>query len=308
MDVAAVESNKRVVITGATGYVGSQLTKRLLEKGWQVSIIARSTSSLALLSQHEQNIDVHHYDGTIDSLAAALQKAKPSVVCHLASLFLAQHTSNQVSSLIESNLLFSTQLVDAMNQHGIRHLVNTGTSWQYFGEEQAAPVNLYAATKQAFESILEFYCDAHNLRVTTLYLFDTYGPNDPRKKLISLLWKTASSQEVLEMSPGDQLVDFVHIDDVLDAFETAIAIVGSQPPGHARYGVTSGTAISLKALVSDFESALGISLPIVWGGRPYREREVMVPWTASTPVPNWKPKKRFIDSVLSTRPNIGTAE
>jgi hypothetical protein len=149
-----------------------------------------------------------------------------------------------------------------------------------FNAKFSCPVNLYAATKQAFEDILSYYVDAHGLKVMTLALFDTYGPGDPRQKLVSLLWKTALSGQELAMSPGEQLIDIVYIDDVLDAFVVAADLLMEQSEGHLRYGISSGQPIRLIDLAKIFEEASGLTLPISWGGRPYRPREVMKPWSA----------------------------
>lgn len=292
---------RRALITGATGYIGSQLVNRLIADGWEVHIIVRAASDLTVLDCTAPDLRIHAHDGTAATMNDLVGQARPDVVFHLASLFLVQHQPDDVAKLVESNILFSTQLVEAMMHHGIAYLVNTGTSWQHHGNEAYRPVNLYAATKQAFESILAYYCDASPLKATTLALFDTYGPNDPRKKLIALLWQTAATQQPLLLSPGEQMLDMVHIDDVLDAFVQAADILPNQVSQHVRYGVSSGAPMRLIDLVAEFERATGTVLPIVWGGREYRPREVMIPWNLHTTVPGWTPRIPFEQGILQTR-------
>ena len=293
---------RRALVTGATGYLGSQLVHRLTLDGWEVHVIVRADSDLAPLAPPSEALILHVHDGSTNELMRVVANAKPLVVFHLASLFLAQHRSDEVSSLIASNLLFSTQLVEAMVHHGVRYLVNTGTSWQHYFNEPYRPVNLYAATKQAFEDILAYYCDAHNLKATTLALFDTYGQNDPRKKLITLLWQTASTQKPLLLSPGEQMLDMVHVDDVMNAFVQAADLLPQQAQPHIRYGVSSGAPMRLIDLVAAFEAATGAKLPIVWGGREYRAREVMLPWSLHASLPGWAPRVPFAQGLLQTRP------
>ncbi len=279
------------LVTGASGYIGSQLVKALLARGWQVHVVLREHSSLDMLQAVSSNVAVHRHDGTTVGLIETMRLIQPTTVFHLASLFLAQHEASDVASLVESNVLFSTQLLEAMVASGTRRMVNTGTSWQHFESDAYRPVNLYAATKQAFEDILAYYADAKGIQAITLHLFDTYGEADPRAKLIALLRKTANSQVPLTMSAGEQLIDLVHVDDVIQAYVLSAALLES--PNFASpqsFGVSSGAAMRLKDLVAVFEKVWDVRLPIEWGVRPYRDREVMRPWTNCPSVPGWKPQ------------------
>jgi len=294
---------QRALVTGATGYIGSNLVKRLLKDGWEVHIVLRAKSDITALPDAAKNIFRHVHNGTTNQMIDLVATARTDVVFHLASCFIAQHTSEDIENLILSNLLFSTQLVEAMAVNKVNRLINTGTSWQHHENADYLPTNLYAATKQAFEDILDYYVDACGFSVTTLALFDTYGPNDPRQKLISLLWKTARSQQPLVMSPGNQLIDIVYITDVLDAYVLAASQqLTCKGGGHWKYGVSSGHPLKLVDLVSEFERATGIKLPITWGGRPYRPREVMVPWSKYNSIPGWLPKVQLRDGLLSIPP------
>lgn len=295
-------SPRRALVTGATGYIGSRLVSHLLNGGWEVHVVVRTQTGVHALQPVLGRITVHRHDGSMKGLLALVAQARPHTVFHLASLFLAQHQAEDVDALIASNLLFSTQLAEAMVRHGVLELVNTGTAWQHHENNDYSPVNLYAATKQAFEAVLAYYVQAQHLKVCTLALFDTYGPGDPRPKLISLLWKTALGETPLPMSPGEQLIDLVHIDDVMTAFAEAARLLPQQAEGHSRYGVSSGAPLPLKALVLAFERATGCAVPIVWGGRPYRPREVMQPWTDYRRLPGWQPQVPFETGILQTRP------
>lgn len=280
---------KVALMTGITGFVGSWLAQHLMAEGWHLHGIVRSGSSLESVEALGPQLTCHHHDGSTEGMETIVQRVKPTVVFHLASLFLAQHQASDVTGLINSNLLFATQLVDAMARQGVRYLVNTGTFWQHYENRTYEPVCLYAATKQAFEAILAYYVAVDALQVITLKLSDTYGPHDPRKKLLHLLMNLASDGAALAMSPGEQEIDLVHIDDVVRAFSMAATrLLSGQGVGHAQYAVSSGQPVSLKRLVQIFEEAAGRSLPIRWGERPYRPREVMQTWRNGQPLPGWQ--------------------
>lgn len=255
-----------------------------------ILLIVRLHSNLDIIKDVTDRITIYKHDGNTATMIDIVSKANPDIVFHLASLFLAQHKSEDIEPLIRSNILFGTQLLEAMVTNGTYKMVNTGTSWQHYNNEDYNPVCLYAATKQAFEDILKFYVEASKLKVITLKLFDTYGPDDPRPKLFSLLRKVAQEQTELAMSPGEQLIDLVYIDDVVEGYLLAAKrLIDNKVSKMEEYAISSGNPISLKELVAVYGQTIGKPLPIKWGGRPYRTREVMAPWDKSKKLPGWKP-------------------
>ncbi|QNA88228.1 NAD-dependent epimerase/dehydratase family protein [Massilia sp. Dwa41.01b] len=196
--------------------------------------------------------------------------ARPDTVFHLAAAFVAEHVPGDIDRLVHANLLFATQLLEAMRVNGVRLLVNTGTAWQHYGNRDYDPVNLYAATKQAFEAILAYYVNAHGFIAATLALFDTYGPGDERPKLMRALWRAAREGRPLAMSSGRQLLDLVYVDDVVDAYLAAESALREGGAGHRHYGVSSGAPLPLRDVVAAFEQAAGVSLDAL--GRTRRPR------------------------------------
>jgi nucleoside-diphosphate-sugar epimerase len=226
--------------------------------------------------------------------------SKPDIVFHLAASVITQHRPEDISPLLQSNLIFSTQLLEAMTMNGVSRIINTGTFWQYYEDGRYSPSCLYAATKQAFESILEYYIKAKSLNAITLILFDSYGPSDPRLKLFSLLNEASKSDKILAMSPGEQKIDLVHIFDIVEAFVVASAhLFKDDVVGHHHYKISSGNLMKLKDVVSIYEVIKNIKLPINWGGRPYRVREIMVPYVKADSLPGWSPQISLTEGIKS---------
>ena len=296
-----LKKNPKVLLTGGTGYIGSNLLKRLDSEGWRSATLIRE---MTMFKSKKLNINnnVYAYDGTIESIKNAFEEFRPDIVIHLATVFLAQHSSEDIHRLIECNLLFSTQLVEVMDKCGVKKMINTGTSWQYFQNSNYDPVNLYAATKQAFEAILKYYENAKNMKTTTIVLFDTYGPLDPRNKLINLFWKSAINQEKLEMSYGNQLIDLVYIDDVIDIYILAAKDLMSGQINNLKYGVSSGETKTVRKLADEFQRISGLNLPIIWGAKEYRPREVMKAWTNFERHPSWTPSVMLDEGILRAKP------
>lgn len=280
---------KRAIVTGATGFVGSNLCKYLIENNWEVSIISRPSSDYTNISSVLNKVKLFEYDGNIEKLISFFKEIKADVVFHLTSLFIAEHESNQINQLVDSNIKFGLHILEAMKESNTKQLINTGTSWQHYHADIYNPVDLYAATKQAFESLIKYYTEAESIRCITLKLFDTYGESDTRPKLINLLHKFADENMELNMSPGEQVLDLVHVDDVVRAFVNAYEVLSSNNAiVFDQFGVASGRKIRLKDLIEIFEEVTSKKINVCWGGREYRKREVMELWNGYKLLPNWE--------------------
>jgi len=292
--------NKKIVITGATGFVGSNLTTYFLEKNYEVYIIVRPHSDVTKL--HHKHLHIFRYESDLNALVDFFKEIQPVCTFHLASNFIAEHQSSQIDGLVASNITFGLHLLEAMKEAGVKKLINTGTSWQHFNNEDYNPVCLYAATKQAFESLIDYYVKAEDFKVITLKLFDTYGETDTRPKLINLLNKFADEQTELNMSPGEQMLNLVHISDVCSAFEIAFQhLLNEQSITHQYYAVASTESYQLKEVIALFEKVTNKKVRVVWGGKPYRKREVMKLWDKGSTLPNWEAKISLYEGLKKYR-------
>jgi nucleoside-diphosphate-sugar epimerase len=288
-----MQTNTRstALVTGATGFVGSHLCSALLRLGWKVDCIVRPTSSGSLALASDAHFASYEYAGKPGEIAAIVERSKPDIVFHLASYAVGSHSCDDVPKIISANISLGVELVDAMTTHEIKFLVNTGTFWQHFGGSAYSPVSLYAASKQAFEDLLQYYVELEGLQVVTLKLFDTYGPNDQRNKILNLIKNASMNSIPLEMSAGDQLIDLVHVDDVVAAYLCAARrLLGGQTTGHEKYGIASGMPLSLKQLVKLYNEVANRPVDVKWGALPYRVREPFALWQDFCALPGWMPQ------------------
>jgi nucleoside-diphosphate-sugar epimerase len=282
---------RTALVTGGTGFIGRQLLVKLLEREWDVHCLCVPGTEGRVAELASRGLQLHAVTDASELWRAEVAGLHPDVVFHLASLFIAEHVPADVEPLVRSNVLFGALLLDAMSEGGCHRLVNIGSSWQHYQDAEYDPVCLYAATKQAFEDLAEYYVRARALRMVTLSLFDTYGPDDDRPKLVPTLLDLSRNGGRLGLSPGDQQVDLVYADDVVAAILVASdRLMGDGPDvhGHAeRYAVDSGAPVSLKDLVALVERLSGTKIDVEWGARPYRSREVMRPWRLGVRLPGW---------------------
>lgn len=292
----------KIILTGITGFIGSHLAKRLLDEGNEVHAIVRKSSKINELPEKLQNDVIFHvYDenhSIMNVMTNLCKGGKPDIVYHLASLYLSDHKYEDIAELIDSNVTFGTKLLDSMRANNIINFVNTGSFAQHYKETDYNPVNLYSATKQCFEDILKLYTEMYNIKAISLHLFDTYGSGDKRRKIFNLFKEIGESGETLAMSPGEQLINMTQISDVVDAFIlTGKYLYEARYDICGIYGVSAGNPVKLRDLAAIFEKVSGKKLHIEWGGRPYREREIMVPWSSYKTLPGWQPKVNLEEGI-----------
>jgi nucleoside-diphosphate-sugar epimerase len=282
---------RTALLTGATSYLGRALAGALLGGGFEVCAVVRPASDLSRLDGLGRPIATHVHDGRTETFKAIVTKANPDIVFHLATRYCREHDSSDIEPLVTSNVLFGTQLLEAMRCAGIRRLVSVGSYFQRYDRGGYRPLNLYAATKQAFEDILSYYADATELRALTLMLYDVYGPGDWRAKLLSAIRRAQVTGEPVALPSKDLKLDMVYIDDAVAAFLQAAEMI-SEPSSASRqntYAVASGTPARLSEIIAAFEDVGARPVPQKWGAYPVPERNIEEPRYASI-LPGWRPR------------------
>ena len=215
-------------------------------------------------------------------------------VIHFASFVQSkQHKPSDVKKLVNTNVLFSSIVLEAAVQSGVKWFINTGTYWQHYKGVDYSPVNLYAATKQAFEDLAKYYIDSNLIKFVTVKLFDTFGHGDTRKKIFNIWKEISESGDPLKMSPGNQLIDISYIDDITNAYSILINILIENPSliiNGEQYFIKAKKRYSLKELVTIFEKVTCKKLNIKWGKKNYKHREILKPYDKGKTIPGYEPQ------------------
>ncbi len=285
---------QRVLVTGATGFIGSRLTRQLVADGTAVAIVARPSSSFDQLGDAANQVELLRHDGSTGQLSDFVKDFSPQVVFHLAANFIGVHTSDDVTPLVADNVAFTAQVCQAMLAANARCLVAAGTVWQHAssppGDPVPTPNSLYAATKQAAEDIIAYYAQTDALSSIVLKIYDSYGAGDPRPKFLNVLASAAATGKTLDATSGKQQLHLVHVDDIVAAFRHAGAMLMSgEVNGHHSYTLPSAEAVTLKSVVATWRKATGRPVDVAWGARPDRPGEIIVPWEGPS-LPGWRAK------------------
>ena len=275
-----------ILITGATGFIGQNLIRSLIPNN-EVHLLLRPSSKI----EYNCGVNILYFrDNNIEEMHEYLNNHNIEGIIHLASLFIPSHKKDDIKNLIESNIYLGTAILESSLNSTVKWFLNTGTFWQHYisDSEDFCPVNLYAATKQAFIDIAKYYTEISGIKFSTLKICDTYGPNDTRPKLFNLWKKISESGESLSMSLGEQVLNILYIEDVIAGFLKLINFLASDFKVEADYALYANQFYTLRELASIFEEMTQCSLNIRWGETEYRKREVMQPWLKGIKLPGWE--------------------
>jgi len=293
----------RILLTGGTGYIGSNLFNFIINNSNHKFLIPyRNKKKIKSLIQKVEikKVITIRISKTNDytEFERSILKFKPDLVIHLATYYTHHHSNDDdINNLINSNILFSTKLVEFCTKAGCKKYICTSTVWKNY-QNTKRPVNLYAATKNAFEEILKYYQSKFKLQIVNIYLSDTYGELDRRNKIIPILIKNAYSNKKIQLSPSNNIIEILHIKDVVDLYIKIIDFIKVSKMSFIHYYYPKGESFTLKNLILKFIKASNSNLSIQFNKKPYRVREVMYPSKSkSTFKLNWKPKNKFVDTI-----------
>ena len=207
---------KNILITGASGFVGSHILDDCLKNNFNVHAIFRhSKKNVSFTKKYKKQIFPIFYNN-IYEIKNKLTNCKIDYVIHCATHYIKKHDHNDIENIIKSNVLFSTILLDAVVNIKIKKFINLGTVWQHFNDTKNLAFNLYAATKQSFECIFNYYKNQYTkIKFYNILLTDTFGTNDKRKKLIPILLKNFNKKNQDKINiPKNLSMNLVNINEV----------------------------------------------------------------------------------------------
>ena len=280
----------KVLVTGASGFIGANICAELNASGIETLALLRKNSDEKLLKSHSKNTKIVRFE-SYEDLKEIFEHETPECIVHLAAHYAQVDSFDNIAPLIETNITFATCVLECAVKHGLKGFIYACSSWQYQNDFEQDATNLYAASKNALSEILNYYTKLFKVNVVRLVLYDVYGPGDPRSKLFATLPELAISKKTLELSPGEQLLDIVHINDVRRAFLKAAQILNSksrESDFHLISAVRTHKLHSLKHLLNLFNSICGRRLELHFGAKNYRNNEVMRPPNLQSRLPEWK--------------------
>jgi nucleoside-diphosphate-sugar epimerase len=273
----------RALVTGAAGFVGANLTRRLLADGHEVHLVLRPGSRRWRIDELLRDVAVHEVDlEDAEGVAAALGEARADWIFHLAARG-AYSWQTDVSEILRANVLGTANLLDAASRDGFAAFVHAGTSSEYgfkdhapSEDEPVEPVSPYAVAKVSATMLCRLFAQRGH-HIVVLRLYSLFGPWEEPGRLLPNLILRGLAGELPPLASPDAAHDFVYIEDALDAF-LAAATTAEVAPG-AIFNVGSGIQTTLGAAVSLSRAIFGIDAEPQWGSMGSRAWDTSV-WFA----------------------------
>jgi nucleoside-diphosphate-sugar epimerase len=274
-------SARRVLLTGGAGFVGACLTRRLLSEGHRVELLLRPGSDTWRLAGLHTETAVHETDlRDRETVRAAVERAAPEWVFHLAAHG-AYSWQTDAESIFQSNTLGTLHLAESCAARGFDAFVHAGSSSEYGLKDHAPsereapePNSAYAVAKVGATLLCRQLAEQHGLHMSTLRLYSVYGPWEDPRRLMPTLVQRGMRGELPALVAPETARDFVHVEDVLDAFLLAAErrVQGS----NGIYNVGSGRQTTLRELVALAIGALEIPASPQWGTHEARAWDASV--------------------------------
>lgn len=272
-------AGKKILVTGANGFIGSHLVQRLVSQGARVAALVRNTCNLRALSNLLDCIEIYYADaGERAAVLRAFEAARPDIVFHLAAVGMSQPFIS-LDEALRTNVIGTIHVLAAARQTGVQRLIHSGTAYEYGARDSAVrppegldPINPYAASKAAAWAFVRMYARTFGLSAVTLRLYYVYGPGQPPMTLIPSAVCAALQDRDLPMTAGRQRRDFVYVEDVIEGYLRAA--VAPDLDGRS-IDLGSGQSHEIGQVVMRlFELAGSKGRPLL-GALPYRPGEIM---------------------------------
>lgn len=296
---------KTVWITGTSGYLGGAFIREWTKRHPEIEAVLLARRSTGLPPGFKISTPKDPVLGfSLTELHALCASNPPEGIIHFATHFMNGYQPVDAEKMLEANVTFPIRLLESCRDLRGLWFLNFGSFYSHADGTADGPMTYYAATKRSLETFLNFYAESYSWNAITLKIYDTYGPGDTRPKLLPKLVEILRSGASLDLSPGEQKLSFVHVDDIVNASYRALELLQlrqmrKDPPLHAIYQLPAEedpkNFPSLRAVIATLEKSAGKKLNVKLGALPYRPREIMNPSLSFPILPGWKPNISLLD-------------
>jgi len=274
-------NNKRILITGGGGYLGSKLAERLVSSNAYIYLFDINFNAISKeLSEKNKNIQLISIDITQEeNIGKASFEANPDYIFHFAALLDRDRDFSVYPALYNVNVKGTLNLLESLRNISYKGFYFASSSEVYgtnnpvpFNEKQIpAPASPYSLSKVMAEQLIKTYSEIHQKPFTILRIFNFYGSGMPESFFLSELLATLKANRCFEMTGGEQIRDFIFIDDLIDA---VIEINLSLQSNGETINICNGEGTKLKEIASEIMEQMGKINLLKIGALPYRPNEV----------------------------------
>ena len=283
---------QKILITGSTGFIGSNIVNLLLKKNVYIYDILRNKNKknkkIIDLNKNKNYLPIFYKK--FDELEKKLKKVKIDTVINCATYYTSKNDIKNIENLIRTNIIFCSIILEIL-KNKIKKFINFGSMMEYSQGNYFSPKNFYAVTKYSFQKIEEFYkLNYKNIKFYDLKLYETYGNNDERNKIIPTIIKNYAQNKDIKIVSKNLKMNFVHIESLMKVIHMIIF----NKIKEGEYCVKNNKFIKIKKLINLLNTKLKKKIRI-----KYLSSKIF--YNANNKLkkfPYWNDKKNLIDFLL----------
>ncbi|WP_417186286.1 NAD-dependent epimerase/dehydratase family protein [Bacteroides sp.] len=284
----------KVLLTGITGFVGQNLIPMLLKECPNDEFLTMNLDAKEAERKYPSALYGNFSHVGINDFKS-VEEFNPDVTIHLATVTTARNDTEIIVPMMKANIEFGVLLLDALSRcSAMKLFVNTGSFAEFrYGNGDFDAAYLYTASKTAFRSFVDYYSTLCGFKYMTAIPYSVYGGKMTVKRLMDYIKESMDSENPVDMTPGEQILDFIHVNDVASFFTHVLKNMDRvlSAPNGTDFHLGTGRGTSIRELAEMIEVKYGKKCNINFGGRPYRERDIMyavAPIAKNMPLIGWK--------------------
>ena len=275
---------KKVLLTGGTGFVGSNILREL-SKSYQIYNLVRSKNIKKIKNVH------NFYFSDLKKLKKKLDQKRFFAIIHCATHYKKNHNFDDINKMIEANLLLGNIILENKNINYCKKFINLTTVWENHDGIKNNPANLYAAYKSAFSTIINFYKKKlKNVKFYNLYLSETFGENDKRLKLFKTIKEDYKNKKTTIFLSKKIIINLVNVNDIVNA----IGILLKKNLKSSDYSILNKKKTDIIKLISNFNKTASNKIKFKFNSNKISNDKIL----KFKNVPGWKPKNSSVKNMI----------
>ncbi len=277
---------KKILLTGSTGFLGSAILNKIYKDNF-VYLISRKKTKKIKLKKNTNEI----YFKNFKQLNSKLKKIKADTVIHCATHYVKAHEESDIIKLSNSNIILGNILLDNLKNMSVRNFINFSTVWENYDGIKDNFFNLYSVYKRNFSNLIFYYQKKNpNTKFFNLFLSDTFGKFDKRKKIINILKKNYKTNKITNIVSSKLFLNLVNVDDIIEA----LMLILKNKTKQGDYNLVNSKYLSITDLKNNFNSQAKKKLRIKWLSKRLIKEKIF----KKNRLKNWSIKKSNIKDII----------